>query len=56
MERALDVIRSEPLADAIGMFVSASLETEADLIRELREERWGNKPYSSAALSEVERG
>ncbi len=39
IDRALDVIRSEPLTDPIRTFVSASLETEADLIRELREAR-----------------
>ena len=39
IDRALDVIRSEPLTPPIRTFVAASLETETALIRELREAR-----------------
>ncbi len=59
VERALDVIRSEPLTDAIRTFVSASLETEADLIRELREARLEARRYGyprSSRCSFVTRG
>lgn len=37
--RALDVIQSEPLTPPIRAFVATSLETQSELIRELREAR-----------------
>jgi tetratricopeptide (TPR) repeat protein len=46
IDRALEVIRSEPLTDPIRTFVAASLETEADLIQELGEARLEARRYA----------
>jgi len=39
IERALDVIRAEPLSEPIRAFVAGSLETEAELAREAEQAR-----------------
>jgi len=39
IERALDVIRAEPLSEPIRAFVAGSLETEAELAREAQQAR-----------------
>jgi Tfp pilus assembly protein PilF len=39
IERALDVIRAEPLSEPIRAFVAGSLETEAELSREAEQAR-----------------
>ncbi len=50
IDRALQLIRSEFLSDALRAFIAASLEDEAEWAREVQEARWAQRYHSRLPL------